>query len=236
MVLTKDELIASLQNEVRILVHLAGKVDKSKLDYRPSPKQRTTLELLQYMAIMGPTQVAVIKTGTFDRATLSAHLGSGGSGGEDHDSRAGCLRRFKSNPPNTPALLGAWTDADFRAEVDMFGNKSSRGYLIVNLVLGGHAAYRTQLFCYLKACGRDELNTMNLWAATDLMQRDCLGGIKALRVTIVSFMSQLLEGKVALDPGSREPLEHRPRNRPSLYSRRRARDPDLPGRSPKTNR
>jgi hypothetical protein len=49
MILTKDELIASLQNEVRILVHLAGKVDKSKLDYRPSPKQRTTLELLQYM-------------------------------------------------------------------------------------------------------------------------------------------------------------------------------------------
>src|SRR2546422_1902679 len=60
------------QNEVRILVHLAGKVDKSKLDYRPTPKQRSTLELLQYMAIMGPTQVAVIKAGAFDRAALSA--------------------------------------------------------------------------------------------------------------------------------------------------------------------
>src|ERR1700733_2279260 len=71
MVLTKDELIASLRNEVRILVHLAGKVDKSKLDYRPSPKQRSTLELLQYMAIMGPTQVSIIKTGSFDRTTLS---------------------------------------------------------------------------------------------------------------------------------------------------------------------
>ena len=71
MVLTKDELIASLQNEVRILVHLAGKVDKSKIDYRPSPKQRSTLELLQYMAIMGPTQVSVIQTGVFDRPTLS---------------------------------------------------------------------------------------------------------------------------------------------------------------------
>ena len=49
----------------------------------------------------------------------------------------------------------------------MFGSKSSRGYLLVNLVLAGHAAYRTQLFCYLKACGRDELSTMNLWAGTD---------------------------------------------------------------------
>jgi len=42
-----------------------------------------------------------------------------------------------------------------------------RGSVIVNLVLGGCAAYRTQLFLYLKACGREELNTMNLWAGAD---------------------------------------------------------------------
>jgi hypothetical protein len=75
MVLTKEELIASPQNEVRILVHLAGKIDQSKLDYRPTPTQRSMLELLQYMAIMGPTQVAAIKTGTFNRAALSALWG-----------------------------------------------------------------------------------------------------------------------------------------------------------------
>ena len=64
-------------------------------------------------------------------------------------------------------ILNDWTDADFRADIDRFGNKSSRGALIVNLVLGGHAAYRTQLFCYLKSCGRDELSTMNLWGGVD---------------------------------------------------------------------
>jgi hypothetical protein len=64
-------------------------------------------------------------------------------------------------------LLSGWTEGDFRAEVDMFGRKSSRGALLVNIVLGGHAAYRTQLFCYLKSCGRDELSTMNLWAGVD---------------------------------------------------------------------
>ncbi len=36
MVLTKDELIASLKHEVRILVHLAGKVDRTSLD-APAP-------------------------------------------------------------------------------------------------------------------------------------------------------------------------------------------------------
>ena len=34
-------------------------------------------------------------------------------------------------------------------------------------ILNGYAAYRTQIFCYLKACGRTELGTMNLWAGID---------------------------------------------------------------------
>ena len=59
------------------------------------------------------------------------------------------------------------SDADFRAEIDMFGSKTTRGAFIVNLVLCGCAAYRTQLFLYLKACGREELSTMNLWAGVD---------------------------------------------------------------------
>jgi hypothetical protein len=36
------------------------------------------------------------------------------------------------------------------------------------LVLNGHAACRTQPFLYLKACGREELSTMNLWAGADM--------------------------------------------------------------------
>ena len=41
------------------------------------------------------------------------------------------------------------------------------GAFIVNHVLGQCAAYRTQLFMYLKACGREELNTTNLWVGVD---------------------------------------------------------------------
>ena len=46
MVLTKHELISTLQKEVRILVHLASKVDPSKADYRPSAKQRSIIEVV----------------------------------------------------------------------------------------------------------------------------------------------------------------------------------------------
>jgi len=168
MVLTKDELIASLRNEVRILVHLVGKVDRSKLDYRPTPKQRSTLELLQYMAIMGPTQVAVIKTGVFDRAALSAAWSPAVAASKAMDfDRA--VSAIQEQSDEYARLLSGWTEADFRGEIDVFGHKSTRGSLLVNQVLGGHAAYRTQLFLYLKACGREELNTVNLWAGVDSM-------------------------------------------------------------------
>ena len=66
MVLTKEELIASLQNEVRILLHLASKIDRNKLDYRPTPKQRSTMELLQYLVVMGPMLIRAVKAGAFD--------------------------------------------------------------------------------------------------------------------------------------------------------------------------
>ena len=42
MVLSKTELSGLLQNEVRILLHLISKIDRAKLDYRPTAKQRST--------------------------------------------------------------------------------------------------------------------------------------------------------------------------------------------------
>jgi hypothetical protein len=162
MVLTKEELIASLQNEVRILVHLAGKVDKSKLDYRPTPKQRSTLELLQYMSMMGPRLIEISKTGTFDRAIWGPAEEAAKKLSYDQ-----AVAAIQKQSDEYARLLSGWTETELRAEVDMFGRKSSRGSILVNMVLAGHAAYRTQLFCYLKACGRDELSTMNLWAGRD---------------------------------------------------------------------
>jgi len=166
MVLTKEELIAALQDEVRILMHLAAKVDRSKLDYRPTPKQRSTLELLQYLSIMGPLQIGVIKAGTFDRAALGAVWGPAESAAKamNFDELVWAIEKQSDEYDR---LLRDWIEADFRTEVDMFGQKASRGSLVVNLVLGAHAAYRMQLFCYLKSSGREELNTMNLWAGMD---------------------------------------------------------------------
>jgi hypothetical protein len=162
MVLTKDELIGSLQNEIRILLHLVGKVDRNQLDYRPSPKQRSTIELLRYLTIMGPNLIPAIKTGAFDGAAFGAAQAAANAMNLDQ-----VIAAIEKQTSGYAQQLGGFSDADFRGEIEMFGRKSSRGSLIVNLVLCAHAAYRTQLFCYLKACGQDGLNTMNLWGGLD---------------------------------------------------------------------
>jgi hypothetical protein len=162
MVLTKSELIGSLKHEVRILVHLAGKIESQMIDYRPTPKQRSTLELLKYMSIMGPGLVRAAKAGGFDPAAWTVAQ-------KEADARnfEETLAAIARQGDEYAALLGDWSEADLRTEIEMFGNRMSRGAFLVQLVLGGHAAYRTQLFLYLKACGREELSTINLWAGTD---------------------------------------------------------------------
>jgi len=163
MVLSKSELLSTLQKESRILAHLADKVERSMVDYRPTPKQRSSLELLRYMTIMGPQLVQAAKSGAFEfnawtEATKAAEA-------RDWDQTVAVI---KKQSDEYAKLLGDMSDADFRVEMTGFdGQPVSKGAFIVNLVIGGHAAYRTQLFCYLKACGRDELSTYDLWQGVD---------------------------------------------------------------------
>ena len=163
MVLTTEELNAALQKEVRILLHLAGKLDIAQLDYRPTSKQRSALELLRYLSYMGPALVTTAKNGSFDREAWGATVKAADMRNLDET-----LAVIAGLPDVYGQLLSGMTDADFRAEMTGFdGQKISKGAFIVSLVLGGHAAYRTQLFLYLKSCGQEQLGTVNLWRGTD---------------------------------------------------------------------
>ena len=165
MVLTKPELIAALQKEVGILLHLAGKLDIAQLDYRPTTKQRSAIELLRYLSFMGPTLIAAAKNGKFDGDAWKAE-----NSAADKRNLDETLAVIATLPEAYDRLLAGMADADFRADMTGFdGSTTSRGAFIVSLVLGGHAAYRTQLFLYLKSCGQEALGTVNLWRGADAM-------------------------------------------------------------------
>jgi hypothetical protein len=162
MVLTKQDLIGCLQNEVRILVHLAGKVKPEMLDYRPTPKQRSVIELLRSLTIMGPILVPSIKAGKFLVDEWTAAKKNAAT--LDFDAT---VKALEAESAFYVDAINGFSDEELSAEVNLFGQPATRGRLLVDLIVSGHAAYRTQLFCYLKSCGRDELSTMNLWVGVD---------------------------------------------------------------------
>lgn len=162
-VLTTSELLTALQREVRIAVHLAGKVDRAQLDYRPTAKQRSTIELLRYISMMGPTLVRYVLTASQDPSIWTT--AEEAASARDFDQTVAAIA---AQSDEYAALLADVSDADLRAEsMAPDGTRTSRGSSLVNVVLCGCAAYRMQLFLYLKACGREELSTMNLWAGAD---------------------------------------------------------------------
>ena len=167
MVLSTTELVALLQDEVRILLHLASKIDREQLDYRPTPGQRSTLELMQYLSMMGPATLEVAFSGTFSPPAWTVHERAAQKRTLDE-----ALEVIASHTDVYRTMLADVSDDDYRANINPFGaGATSRGAYIVNSVLGGHAAYRTQLFTYLKACGRHELSTINLWRGADAPAR-----------------------------------------------------------------
>jgi hypothetical protein len=162
VVVSRDELVALLQHEVKILGHLTGKIDRAVLDYRPTPGQRTTIELLRYLTMMGPALVDVAESGTFDPAAWTVRERAADGLGLDE-----CRAAIAGHADLYARQAAGWSEAWLRAEIAPWGERSSRGRFIVQFVLCGYTAYRMQLFLYLKASGRDELGTINLWDGVD---------------------------------------------------------------------
>src|SRR3954466_15755753 len=133
MAFTPSELVDSLQHEVHVLLHLAAKLDRAQLHYRPTPKQRSAIELLQYLSIMGPLLVKFSKGG-FDPAAWTTAKSAADA--RDFDQT---LAAIAAQRDFYAAELGGMSDADFRGEIEMFGRKTTRGAFIVNMVLCGHA-------------------------------------------------------------------------------------------------
>ena len=163
MVLSKPELIARLQHEAKILLHLASTVDPAMLGHRPTPGQRSLLELLQYLTVFPQIHLETIRTGRFDMGAWQAAWQT-----ENAKAREWDLDGIRTELARQPALFDKFveplSDAELRAEMEMFGSTASCGSWLVWMVLSHYSAYRMQLFQYLKEAGRNELNTLDLWA------------------------------------------------------------------------
>jgi hypothetical protein len=157
--LTKDQFIDSLVHEIAVIRHLGKKIEPSMLNYRPTEKQRTMLELLNYLGhIFTIAITANIAGDTALYTTLRK------------DAPQVTLETFDAAMEAQEKLvrekIGALSEDDLKRETEIFGNKTPLALHLLN-VLKWSVAYKMQLFLYMKATGKHELNTMNLWRGMD---------------------------------------------------------------------
>lgn len=157
--ITKEQYIESLLAEIDIIRHLGTKIKPEMLTYRPHEKQRTMLELMQYLGHAFNTGVTANIAGDSKLfGELSAKAEKVTLENFDHI--------MASQAESIKEKLSALTEDDMEREVEVFGRKATIGMHLLG-VIKWSAAYKMQLFLYIKACGNHDINTSNLWRGTD---------------------------------------------------------------------
>lgn len=162
IMITKQQFTDSCLQEINIIKHLYGKVTPEMLNYRPSEKQRSLLELLQYLAHFAKVEMEALYLGTaidFPNAMKEAYAMPAEKFLEAMDKEADVIKQS----------MDKLSDEQLAEPVDLFGRNvlRPRSVWLMNLILKNLVAYKMQLFLYLKACGVHHISTSNLWRGED---------------------------------------------------------------------
>jgi hypothetical protein len=157
--ITKQQLLDSMRHETKVIQHLATKVPVGALDYRPTPGQRSTLELMRYMTTMGVVPTAFAIRGHWDDAEA---LEQEAESVEPATFAAAMDRQME----RIEGLFEEFSEEEAATRpAKMPWGTPTTG--LVDMVVKCFAAYRMQLFLYAKACGASELGPANCWVGVD---------------------------------------------------------------------
>jgi hypothetical protein len=161
--LSKSEFLAALKRETKILTHLASKLEAKHLDFRFSPPQRSTLELLQYLTINLEAGTTYFVTGSWDHWEGMAERAKA-------VDLAGFAKALKKQESAVAKLLKPISDKAFTTK--KVKPVSGKGSVVLSQALFEGTltwaiGYRMQLFLQAKAAGLAGLNSGNLWAGKD---------------------------------------------------------------------
>ena len=157
--ITKKQFINSFTKELDIIRHLGTKVEDSILEYKPTEKQRTTLELMNYLGHIFNTGVSIIVEGSsknYQEITKDVPVVT--------------LSNFdlvmQMQTKTVVEKIEALTEDQLAEEIEIFGNKDTCTAHLLG-VSKWASAYKMQFFLYIKSCGKHDLNTSNLWRGVD---------------------------------------------------------------------
>lgn len=164
--ISKQEFLDSILKETRIIRHLYSKLPEGGLDYRPTPQQRSTLELLQYLSHFAGIEAAAIKQGqalNFESSMQEAY----------RMPVENFLSEMDKQDQAIIDVFNSLSEADMEKQADLFGRGQSRPIKVwlMETMFKSLVGYKMQFFLYLKACGISEISTPNLWRGEDAVKK-----------------------------------------------------------------
>ena len=160
--ITKEQLAASMIRQCDVCVHLFGKLTPDAYAYRPSPTQRTTLDLLRYLSICG---IASLRCMAEQNWNLFGDFAA--------RSREMPAADFPAAMERQKTEIAAFFDSidehtlETQAAPLPTGGTAPLGVAILNGPFKWIAAYKLQLFLYTKTTSASDIGTANAWAGVD---------------------------------------------------------------------
>lgn len=159
--ITPEKYLAAVHNEYRIIRHLAEKIPHDAHGYRPSDKQRSTVELLGYLTVIGSSMMhSLLNNGAwpdyYTELMNSVTIDNFAERLNDEENR------IKEN-------FAKFTPEMMDEKIDLFGMghaETVADYLMDLIQI--LSAYKMQLFLYIKASGVTNIGTSNAWGGMDM--------------------------------------------------------------------
>lgn len=160
--ISKEQIAASMMFECDVAKHLHTKLTPAAYDYKPTGPQRSTLELLRYLSVCGIAGIQSLYTS--DWKTFSKYVERSAKMTAEEFPAAMDLQKSEIKE-----FFDGITEHDLETRDAKLpvGGTQLLGQAILNLPFKWIAAYKLQLFLYLKATGAEELNTANAWMGMD---------------------------------------------------------------------
>lgn len=163
----KQHLQNAIVKEMEICKRLYTKIPHDKMDFRPKEETRSVFELLQYLSFAGTAMLNYwLKEedpnfGTFWGRQITAAQQM------QHEQ---FLPLMDDQIEMVKNLFDQITEEDLhQKEVSYpWGAKAPLGEAIITTTIKWLAAYKLQLFLYVKLCTDQKLGTADAWVLTDL--------------------------------------------------------------------
>lgn len=158
---TRENFLDAVRKEASIISHLHSKLTPEMLDFRPTPAQRSTRELLEYIPCCAFLIGKCLSEGGFQNWKPGAD-----------EIKAAVAKDFNAALNAEVEKLTQWVKAMPESELNKDvktppGDVIKLSQALVDMNYRFLTAYKMQLFLYLKACGRADIGTANCWAGRD---------------------------------------------------------------------